>query len=250
MSKLITSLLIGLISILGASPQTADDEVKSLASLVRELATLSRKQEIKDQPGQIFRQRIELADQILEHADVEENHRVFAELSKLQSFGYLYAIDQRENQGQSNDDQSKFLKKYQELIDRLIDDDSERITLEAISANANLATGLYAREADSKNTDSVVSALKQLVAVAPKDPIIQTTRRLLLERIWNSDEPLPLFQALSDEGDKVAAIVIPAIKDQSKRDTAEFKWAKHYSCLLYTSPSPRDQRGSRMPSSA
>ena len=52
---------------------------------------------------------------------------------------------------------------------------------------------------------------------------------MLLERIWNSDEPLPLFQALSDDGDKVAAIVIPAIKDQSKRDTAEFKWAKHYS---------------------
>ena len=25
---------------------------------------------------------------------------------------------------------------------------------------------------------------------------------------------------------------------------------KHYNCLLYTSPSPRDQRGSRMPSSA
>ena len=25
---------------------------------------------------------------------------------------------------------------------------------------------------------------------------------------------------------------------------------EHYSCLLYTSPSPRDQRGSRMPSSA
>ena len=24
----------------------------------------------------------------------------------------------------------------------------------------------------------------------------------------------------------------------------------HYTCLLYTSPSPRDQRGSRMPSSA
>ena len=28
-------------------------------------------------------------------------------------------------------------------------------------------------------------------------------------------------------------------------------WAnQYYSCLLYTSPSPRDQRGSRMPSSA
>ena len=27
-------------------------------------------------------------------------------------------------------------------------------------------------------------------------------------------------------------------------------WAKLYSCLLYTSPSPRDKRQSRMPSSA
>ena len=27
-------------------------------------------------------------------------------------------------------------------------------------------------------------------------------------------------------------------------------WTGHYICLLYTSPSPRDQRGSRMPSSA
>ena len=27
-----------------------------------------------------------------------------------------------------------------------------------------------------------------------------------------------------------------------------YKWSK--ACLLYTSPSPRDQRGSRMPSSA
>ena len=32
------------------------------------------------------------------------------------------------------------------------------------------------------------------------------------------------------------------------RGTNERSWL--YSCLLYTSPSPRDQRGSRMPSSA
>ena len=33
---------------------------------------------------------------------------------------------------------------------------------------------------------------------------------------------------------------------------AVLDWAERsaYSCLLYTSPSPRDQRGSRMPSSA
>ena len=28
------------------------------------------------------------------------------------------------------------------------------------------------------------------------------------------------------------------------------KQIENYTCLLYTSPSPRDQRGSRMPSSA
>ena len=33
-------------------------------------------------------------------------------------------------------------------------------------------------------------------------------------------------------------------------DDAEQKLQLVYSCLLYTSPSPRDQRGSRMPSSA
>ena len=30
----------------------------------------------------------------------------------------------------------------------------------------------------------------------------------------------------------------------------QLDWVKSKSCLLYTSPSPRDQRGSRMPSSA
>ena len=36
----------------------------------------------------------------------------------------------------------------------------------------------------------------------------------------------------------------------TKFDATNSKWADIYDCLLYTSPSPRDQRGSRMPSSA
>ena len=37
----------------------------------------------------------------------------------------------------------------------------------------------------------------------------------------------------------------------SAGDTLDAEWtAQEYACLLYTSPSPRDQRGSRMPSSA
>ena len=34
------------------------------------------------------------------------------------------------------------------------------------------------------------------------------------------------------------------------RDVAESEWHQHTTCLLYTSPSPRDSSGSRMPSSA
>ena len=41
----------------------------------------------------------------------------------------------------------------------------------------------------------------------------------------------------------------PAVKLENKPFTATEK-ASYTPCLLYTSPSPRDQRGSRMPSSA
>ena len=39
-----------------------------------------------------------------------------------------------------------------------------------------------------------------------------------------------------------------AISDSAASSTLEAAW--DLGCLLYTSPSPRDQRGSRMPSSA
>ena len=38
--------------------------------------------------------------------------------------------------------------------------------------------------------------------------------------------------------------------DSLHRIEKEANEAEYYGCLLYTSPSPRDQRGSRMPSSA
>ena len=40
------------------------------------------------------------------------------------------------------------------------------------------------------------------------------------------------------------------ILDDSRRDYVTGHWSPNFDCLLYTSPSPRDQRGSRMPSSA
>ena len=44
---------------------------------------------------------------------------------------------------------------------------------------------------------------------------------------------------------------LPPITDVIADSTVKFyRWSKPELCLLYTSPSPRDQRGSRMPSSA
>ena len=40
------------------------------------------------------------------------------------------------------------------------------------------------------------------------------------------------------------------LEELRKRPQVRFVFASSSSCLLYTSPSPRDQRGSRMPSSA
>ena len=63
------------------------------------------------------------------------------------------------------------------------------------------------------------------------------------------------------EGKKVAAIAYTAYEEMANlkfHEIREKTFAKYdltcmhiyHSCLLYTSPSPRDQRGSRMPSSA
>ena len=60
---------------------------------------------------------------------------------------------------------------------------------------------------------------------------------------------------------KIAAVVPDCQMDQSKQGTSKggvlskaldhiVKLRQENDCLLYTSPSPRDQRGSRMPSSA
>ena len=43
---------------------------------------------------------------------------------------------------------------------------------------------------------------------------------------------------------------VPASGAASRMFKALFNFLEAYNCLLYTSPSPRDQRGSRMPSSA
>ena len=61
-------------------------------------------------------------------------------------------------------------------------------------------------------------------------------------------EELNCFEeALKHFGTRVEVITA---MEMSRRITAEDAYQMIKDCLLYTSPSPRDQRGSRMPSSA
>ena len=69
----------------------------------------------------------------------------------------------------------------------------------------------------------------------------------------------PANESTPPEADKMAGLQVPCERDGAKvfvRSSdvlfvrADGHYTQVYTCLLYTSPSPRDQRGSRMPSSA
>ena len=83
--------------------------------------------------------------------------------------------------------------------------------------------------------------------------IIYSVRALnIIEILKNSHDPVSSL-ALSEEIGCSTKTIQSEIKDINKNG----KDGKiisirgiGYNCLLYTSPSPRDQRGSRMPSSA
>ena len=81
------------------------------------------------------------------------------------------------------------------------------------------------------------------------------------DRLWGvADEPRPLAVQIWDNEPQVMAEVGQRLVEQYRVSVVDINFgcpvkqvtqkAKSGSCLLYTSPSPRDQRGSRMPSSA
>jgi len=55
---------------------------------------------------------------------------------------------------------------------------------------------------------------------------------------------------VDDDGGADFSTIQAAIDDADEGDVVEVQPGTYTGCLLYTSPSPRDQRGSRMPSSA
>ena len=85
-----------------------------------------------------------------------------------------------------------------------------------------------------KSTGEEAVSVGHALALSDSDMIFPTYRQqgILISRGANMKEMM--CQCLSNSGDPLDGKSIPVL----------------YSCLLYTSPSPRDQRGSRMPSSA
>ena len=61
---------------------------------------------------------------------------------------------------------------------------------------------------------------------------------------------LETFTAMAAEGKKPSEIAIACGYCTVEGNNTKIHFTDFYTCLLYTSPSPRDQRGSRMPSSA
>ena len=61
-----------------------------------------------------------------------------------------------------------------------------------------------------------------------------------------------MFEAINKLPDRNKSIILLELESVPQKEIAEIMGMTHsaVSCLLYTSPSPRDQRGSRMPSSA
>ena len=67
-------------------------------------------------------------------------------------------------------------------------------------------------------------------------------------------ENLPFVDAVRKLADRAGITITEEISDpesdRKRRKISRLKELNNKACLLYTSPSPRDQRGSRMPSSA
>ena len=107
-----------------------------------------------------------------------------------------------------------------------------------------LVRGLRTR----KEIGGIPSVSAALVARAPA-LVGAHLWRACIDKQRREPEPRPAF--LNDVPDDVFKIIARfAAAAKATRDAPDGLRPLFLSCLLYTSPSPRDQRGSRMPSSA
>ena len=75
------------------------------------------------------------------------------------------------------------------------------------------------------------------------------SHEVVVDCLWNTNHAQVIATLLSELGDLVGSVLgVVTARVEEIANVVSFEYLKY--CLLYTSPSPRDQRGSRMPSSA
>ena len=141
----------------------------------------------------------------------------------------------------------------QEMIDML------DTTLLALKKREEEERQLAAREAEKRRL-AAKEAEKQRLAAK------EAEKQRLAARLAENEPPVVTAAAVDDQARFEQILSSPVTPRKALNSTAPYlsskNWAvqvgafptieqaEHAACLLYTSPSPRDQRGSRMPSSA
>ena len=121
-------------------------------------------------------------------------------------------------------------RKYQEM-------EKLQITLDAID---HLHGAYAARELG--DMASVYSRLKQAAAIEPTKEVI--------DWLWDIDSNYGHVELLTVPNRSTELTIGELPFDTAQRKAVEIAIEEAKDCLLYTSPSPRDRYGSRMPSSA
>ena len=94
-----------------------------------------------------------------------------------------------------------------------------------------------------------ILVLLGFTATATGDEIVQGFKSPAFSGIGTSSHYLTIDEQEKTRRDEIAEDIESALKD-AEREADNTTLAKFLSCLLYTSPSPRDGLLSRMPSSA
>ncbi len=208
-----------------AQDDSDTENERSVAQLVRQLRELTVIRLDMTSEGIVERQRkkIELANQILDHQDASDADFNLATVARLQALGVQFALKSKDK-----DLDSQLNEEYSDAIEEALDSDEQSIVFEATTASAGFRSGLYTMEPNEENAKYAAEAINNLNEIAPKDPLIQTTRRILLEQMRNSENPKLVFEKLKDSDEKLARIVLEQLEGTTEKPVADFLWAKHF----------------------
>ena len=120
-----------------------------------------------------------------------------------------------------------------------------------------LALALSLSNADNLRATRSRGRTLQEVNLVPEDEAADLKKQEEAQRekaMAEAAAAMEKAKAMLAEAEKAKAAVLGALPDHTQFSVPNLVCAgvkpKRTACLLYTSPSPRDQRGSRMPSSA